>query len=308
MSKNFKVGIDYGGTKIEGILMDNEGNEILRKRSTYEKNYENGIDTVKSLIEEFDRYTNSVNTVGVCIPGFSSKETGLVNNANCVWINDRPFHKDLERSLNRDIKLMNDANCFALSEAIDGSGANYQSVWGIIIGSGFGGSFVYKKQVIEGINQVAGDWGHQPLPYPTQEEYELNPKCEVGNCGRPLCAEQFISGIGFTKIFNSKYGTNFRTREIVALEATGDERAKKEFELYEDRFARLISVMIGIIDPDVIVIGGGMSNVARIYENIPKLLPKYTFSDKIRNKILRNTHGDSSGVRGAAWLWDSDKF
>ena len=308
MSKNFKVGIDYGGTKIEGILMDNEGNEILRKRSTYEKNYENSIDTVKSLIEEFDRHTNSVNTVGVCIPGFSSKETGLVNNANCVWINDRPFHKDLERSLNRDIKLMNDANCFALSEAIDGSGANYQSVWGIIIGSGFGGSFVYKKQVIEGINQVAGDWGHQPLPYPTQEEYELNPKCEVGNCGRPLCAEQFISGIGFTKIFNSKYGTNFRTREIVALEANGDERAKKEFELYEDRFARLISVMIGIIDPDVIVIGGGMSNVARIYENIPKLLPKYTFSDKIRNKILRNTHGDSSGVRGAAWLWDSDKF
>lgn len=308
MSKNFKVGIDYGGTKIEGILMDNEGNEILRKRSTYEKNYENGIDTVKSLIEEFDRHTNSVNTVGVCIPGFSSKETGLVNNANCVWINDRPFHKDLERSLNRDIKLMNDANCFALSEAIDGSGANYQSVWGIIIGSGFGGSFVYKKQVIEGINQVAGDWGHQPLPYPTKEEYELNPKCEVGNCGRPLCAEQFISGIGFTKIFNSKYGTNFRTREIVALEANGDERAKKEFELYEDRFARLISVMIGIIDPDVIVIGGGMSNVERIYENIPKLLPKYTFSDKIRNKILRNTHGDSSGVRGAAWLWDSDKF
>ena len=308
MSKNFKVGIDYGGTKIEGILMDNEGNEILRKRSTYEKNYENGIDTVKSLIEEFDRHTNSVNTVGVCIPGFSSKETGLVNNANCVWINDRPFHKDLERSLNRDIKLMNDANCFALSEAIDGSGANYQSVWGIIIGSGFGGSFVYKKQVIEGINQVAGDWGHQPLPYPTKEEYELNPKCEVGNCGRPLCAEQFISGIGFTKIFNSKYGTNFRTREIVALEANGDDRAKKEFELYEDRFARLISVMIGIIDPDVIVIGGGMSNVGRIYENIPKLLPKYTFSDKIRNKILRNTHGDSSGVRGAAWLWDSDKF
>ena len=308
MSKNFKVGIDYGGTKIEGILMDNEGNEILRKRSTYEKNYENGIDTVKSLIEEFDRHTNSVNTVGVCIPGFSSKETGLVNNANCVWINDRPFHKDLERSLNRDIKLMNDANCFALSEAIDGSGANYQSVWGIIIGSGFGGSFVYKKQVIEGINQVAGDWGHQPLPYPTKEEYELNPKCEVGNCGRPLCAEQFISGIGFTKIFNSKYGTNFRTREIVALEANGDERAKKEFELYEDRFARLISVMIGIIDPDVIVIGGGMSNVGRIYENIPKLLPKYAFSDKIRNKILRNTHGDSSGVRGAAWLWDSDKF
>ena len=308
MSDNFKIGIDYGGTKIEGILMDDKGNEILRKRSTYEKNYKSGIETVRSLILEFDKYTNYKNNVGVCIPGFSSKETGLVNNANCVWINDKPFHKDLEQSLNREIKLMNDANCFALSEAIDGSGANYQSVWGVIIGSGFGGSFVFKKNLIEGVNQVAGDWGHQPLPYPTKEEFELNPKCKVGNCGRDLCAEQFISGIGFTKIFNKKYGTNLRTREIVALEANGDERAKKEFELYEDRFARLIAVMIGIVDPEVIVFGGGMSNVGRLYENIPKLLPKYTFSDKIRNKILRNTHGDSSGVRGAAWLWDSDKF
>ena len=203
---------------------------------------------------------------------------------------------------------MNDANCFALSEAIDGSGANYKSVWGVIIGSGFGGSFVYEKKVIEGVNQIAGDWGHQPLPYPTEEEINSNVQCNVGNCKSPLCAEQFISGIGFTKLFNEKYGTSLRTREIVALEANGDERAKKEFELYEDRFARLISVMIGIVDPEVIVFGGGMSNVGRLYDNIPKLLPKYTFSDKIRNKILRNTHGDSSGVRGAAWLWDSDKF
>ena len=216
--------------------------------------------------------------------------------------------KDLEASLQREIRMMNDANCFALSEAIDGSGANYKSVWGIIIGSGFGGSFVFNKQVVEGVNQVAGDWGHQPLPYPTKDEYDLNVKCLVGNCQRPLCAEQFISGIGFTKIFNQKYGTDLRTREIVALEANGDERAKKEFDLYEDRFARLIAVMIGIVDPDAIILGGGMSNVGRLYDNIPKLLSKYTFSDKVRNKILRNTHGDSSGVRGAAWLWDSDKI
>ena len=308
MEKKFKIGIDYGGTKIEGILMDQGGKEILRKRSTYDKNYQSGLDTVKSLVEEFDQYTTSKNTVGICIPGFSSIETGLVNNANCVWINDQPFQKDLELILNREIKMMNDANCFALSEAIDGSGANYKSVWGIIVGSGFGGSFVYNKEVVEGVNQVAGDWGHQPLPYPTKEEYDLNVECQVGNCQRPLCAEQFISGIGFTKIFNKKYGTDLRTREIVALEANGDERAKKEFELYEDRFARLIAVMIGIVDPDAIIIGGGMSNVARLYDNIPKLLPKYTFSDKVRNKVLRNTHGDSSGVRGAAWLWDTDKF
>lgn len=308
MAQSYKIGIDYGGTKIEGILLDNQGKEILRKRTTYEKNYDSGIETVKALVAEFDQHTGLQNTVGICIPGFSSKETGLVNNANCVWINNRPFHKDLEKELNRKIRIMNDANCFALSEAIDGSGAKYESVWGIIIGSGFGGSFVYKKQVIEGVNQVAGDWGHQPLPYPTEEEYDLKVQCDVDNCRRPLCAEQFISGNGFTRVFNKKYGTDLRTREIVALEANGDERAKKEFELYEDRLARLLAVMIGIIDPDAIILGGGMSNVGRLYDNIPKLLPKYTFSDKVRNKVLRNTHGDSSGVRGAAWLWDADKF
>jgi len=308
MTQSYKIGIDYGGTKIEGILLDNQGKEILRKRTTYEKNYDSGIETVKDLVAEFDQHTGLQNTVGICIPGFSSKETGLVNNANCVWINNRPFHKDLEKELNRKIRIMNDANCFALSEAIDGSGAKYESVWGIIIGSGFGGSFVYKKQVIEGVNQVAGDWGHQPLPYPTEEEYDLKVQCDVDNCRRPLCAEQFISGNGFTRVFNKKYGTDLRTKEIVALEANGDERAKKEFELYEDRLARLLAVMIGIIDPDAIILGGGMSNVGRLYDNIPKLLPKYTFSDKVRNKVLRNTHGDSSGVRGAAWLWDADKF
>ncbi len=307
MSK-FKIGIDYGGTKIEGILIDNNGKEILRKRTTYEKNYDSGIETVKSLVLEFDSYTGTTNSVGVGIPGSSSKETGLIKNANSIWLNDRPFQKDLEESLKREVRVMNDANCFALSESIDGSGAKYKSVWGIIIGSGFGGSFVFNKQVIEGVNQVAGDWGHQPLPYPTQEEYDLGLQCQVGNCKRPLCAEQFISGIGFTKIFNQKYDTNLRTREIVALEANGDQRAKNEFDLYEDRFARLIAVMIGIVDPEVIILGGGMSNIGRLYKNIPKILPKYTFSDKVRNKILRNKHGDSSGVRGAAWLWDSDKI
>jgi len=308
MNEKFKIGIDYGGTKIEGILIDQTGKEVLRKRSTYDKNYQSGIETVKSLVDEFDQYSGTKNTVGVGIPGSSSNETGLIKNANSTWLNNKPFKKDLENTLDREIRIMNDANCFALSEAIDGSGKNYKSVWGIIIGSGFGGSFVYNKEVVEGVNQVAGDWGHQPLPYPTQEEYDLNLQCPVDNCQRILCAEQFISGIGFTKIFNQKYGTDLRTREIVALEANGDERAKKEFELYEDRFARLIAVMIGIVDPDVIILGGGMSNVGRLYDNIPKLLPKYTFSDKVRNKVLRNTHGDSSGVRGAAWLWDSDKF
>ena len=308
MTSEYKIGIDYGGTKIEGILIDGQGNEILRKRSTYEKNYKSGIETVFSLVSEFDQFTGTKNSVGIGIPGSSSKESGLIKNANSIWLNNKPFQKDIEETLQREVRIMNDANCFALSEAIDGSGADYKSVWGVIIGSGLGGSFVFNKQVIEGVNQVAGDWGHQPLPYATQEERALNVECKVGNCKRPLCAEQFISGIGFTKIFNQKHGTNLRTREIVALEANGDERAKEEFDLYEDRFARIIALMIGIVDPDAIILGGGMSNIGRLYDNIPKLLPKYTFSDKVRNKILRNTHGDSSGVRGAAWLWDSDKF
>ena len=308
MTSEYKIGIDYGGTKIEGILIDGQGNEILRKRSTYEKNYKSGIETVFSLVSEFDQFTGTKNSVGIGIPGSSSKESGLIKNANSIWLNDKPFQKDIEETLQREVRIMNDANCFALSEAIDGSGADYKSVWGVIIGSGLGGSFVFNKQVVEGVNQVAGDWGHQPLPYATQEERALNVECKVGNCQRPLCAEQFISGIGFTKIFNQKHGTNLRTREIVALEANGDERAKEEFDLYEDRFARIIALMIGIVDPDAIILGGGMSNIGRLYDNIPKLLPKYTFSDKVRNKILRNTHGDSSGVRGAAWLWDSDKF
>ena len=303
MSKKFKIGIDYGGTKIEGILLDQDGKQIERKRYLYDKNYISGIETVKKLVSEFDAISEQTCSVGLGIPGFSSKETGLITNANSLWLNDKPFEKDLEIALQRKVKLMNDANCLTLSEAIDGAGKDYQSVFGIIIGTGFGGGLSYKKEIIEGSNQIAGDWGHQPLPYPTEEENKLNVKCPSGNCGRPLCAEQFISGTGFTDIFNKKYNTNFTTTEIVELDKNNDDRANLEFSLYEDRMARLMAVMVGIFDPDVIVLGGGMSNVERLYKNIPSLIPKYTFAKKIETKVLKNLHGDSSGVRGAAWLW-----
>ena len=160
------------------------------------------------------------------------------------------------------------------------------------------------KKIIEGANQVAGDWGHQPIPYPTKEEALFETKCRIDTCGRPLCAEQFLSGTGFENNFNKKNNTNLKAPDIVQLDFKNDERAKIELNLYEDRLARVISVMIGIFDPDAIVLGGGMSNIDRLYSNIPKILPRYTFSDKVRNKILRNKHGDSSGVRGAAWLWN----
>ncbi len=301
---SFKIGIDYGGTKIEGILLDKNGDQIKRKRYSYDQNYNSGIDTVKKLVVEFDQISNSICTVGVGIPGFSSKETGLVTNANSLWLNDKPFKKDLESAIHRKVKLMNDANCFTLSESIDGAGSSFKSVFGIIIGTGFGGGLSYKKEIIEGANQIAGDWGHQPLPYPTKEERETIINCPSMNCGRALCAEQFMSGVGFADIFNKKYKKNLNSKEIVELDKNKDPLANLELQLYEDRMARLMSVMIGIYDPDVIILGGGMSNIERFYTNIPLLLPRYVFSNSVKTKILKNIHGDSSGVRGAAWLWN----
>jgi len=305
MERKFKIGIDCGGSKIEGILLDSDGNQIERKRVTIKKNYKSYLETINLLVTQLENIANSYCTVGIGIPGFSSRETGLIVNANSVWLNNKPFKKDIEENLKREVRIMNDANCFTLSESTDGAGENKKAVFGIIIGTGLGGGLYYNKKIIEGVNQVAGDWGHQPLPYPTKEETEFRIKCKINTCKRPLCAEQFLSGIGFENNFNIKNNTNLKAPEIVSLDLKNDERAKLEFELYEDRLARVISVMIGIFDPDVIILGGGMSNVERFYKNIPLILPKYTFSDKVRNKILKNKHGDSSGVRGAAWLWNN---
>ena len=302
--KKFKIGIDYGGTKIEGILLNKNGQEIERKRYSYKKNYISGIETVKKLVNEFDKICDYKCSVGIGIPGFSSKDTQLVTNANSLWLNNKPFKKDLEVSLERKVKLMNDANCFTLSEAVDGAGKNFKSIFGIIIGTGFGGGLSYKQEIIEGANQIAGDWGHQPLPYPTDEEIKTKINCPSMNCGRPLCAEQFMSGVGFSTIFNQKNNTNFNSKEILELDNKNDERANLELKLYEDRMARLMAVMIGIFDPDAIILGGGMSNIDRLYKNIPPLIPKYTFSNNVKTKVLKNFHGDSSGVRGAAWLWN----
>ncbi len=304
--KKFKIGIDYGGTKIEGILLNKDGDQIERKRYSYEKNYVSGIETVKKLVNEFDQISGEICTVGFGIPGFSSKDTGLVTNANSLWLNDKPFKADLENALNREVRLMNDANCFALSESIDGAGEKFESIFGIIIGTGFGGALSYKKEIIEGANQIAGDWGHQPLPYPTDEEIKTEIRCPSMNCGRVLCAEQFMSGVGFANVFNKKNNTNFDSHEILELDKNGDLRANQELQLYEDRMARLIAVMIGIFDPEAIILGGGMSNIERLYKNIPNLIPKYTFSNQVKTKILKNFHGDSSGVRGAAWLWNEN--
>jgi len=304
MSKKFRIGIDYGGSKIEGILLDDKGKEIEKKRVAYNQDYQSSIKSILQIVSNFETIANSECSVGIGIPGFSSKETGLVNNSNAIWLNNKTFKKDLEIALGREIRIMNDANCFTLSESIDGAGENYKGVFGIIIGTGLGAGLSFNKEIIEGVNQVAGDWGHQPLPYPNKEEINSKIKCDVINCGRSLCSEQFISGKGFERNFNKKFKTKYTSSQIVELDLKGDENANNELNLYEDRLSRIIAVMIGIFDPDVIILGGGMSNTKRLYKNIPKIIPKYTFSDKVRNKILKNKHGDSSGVRGAAWLWN----
>ena len=201
MSKKFKIGIDYGGTKIEGILIDAVGKEIERIRFKNDKDYHSNIKSISNLVNNLESKVNENCTVGIGIPGFLSNETGLVNNANSIWLNNKYFKKDLESSLKKKVRVMNDANCFTLSESIDGAGKNYKGVFGIIIGTGLGSGLSFNKQIIEGVNQVAGDWGHQPLPYPTTEELNTDINCPVINCGRKLCAEQFVSGPGFEKKF-----------------------------------------------------------------------------------------------------------
>ena len=296
------IGIDYGGTKIEAILMNDKGDEIKRERTEYDRNYDSGILTVKRFVEAFKNASSNTATVGIALPGFSSNETGLVQNANSNWLNNKPFKKDLEKVLNCEVKIMNDANCFTLSEAIDGAGKDYKSVFGIIIGTGFGSGLSYKKEVIEGANQVAGDWGHQPLPYPTEEEINSKIKCTLPTCGRPLCAEQFVSGAGFAKNFNLKHNTSYDSHAILKEFENNEKRAIEALNNYVDHLARGLSLVCNILDPDIIVLGGGMSNISYIYENINTVLKKYIFSDTFHTKVVKNIHGDSGGVRGAAWL------
>ena len=299
MNEKFKIGIDYGGTKIEGILMDQTGKEVLRKRSTYDKNYQSGLDTVKSLVQEFDQYSGSKNTVGICIPGFSSRETGLVNNANCVWINDQPFQKDLENTLNREVRMMNDANCFALSEAIDGAGKHYKIVYGIILGSGVGGGLVIDKKIVSGPNGVAGEWGHNQIPYFAAKKENFD-----SSNPREAEIESFLSGLGLAKRFKKLYGKNLKTNEIFELNRQHDLDAEKFIDDFKLNLAMSLSSIINILDPDAFVFGGGVSNEIDFLHEIDSLVRKFVTGREYEGVFLKPRYGDASGVRGAAWLWD----
>ena len=294
-----KIGIDLGGTKTESILIDNNGKEIFRKRIQTEKNYQGTIRGITSLVKEIEKKFEKVDSIGIGMPGIVSKYTSLVKNANSIWLNGKPLKVDLNKILDKDIKIENDANCFALSEAVDGAGKNYDVIFGVIIGTGTGGGLVLNKKIHQGVNQIGGEWGHTPLPNRSENEIKYAKKCF---CGLEGCMETYVSGPGFANIFNNLNNEKFDSHQIIKEFKEGSSRAKFALENYIDQLARGLANVINIVDPEIIVLGGGMSNVNFICENINKQLIKYVVSDTFHTKVVKNKHGDSSGVRGAAWL------
>lgn len=300
-----RLGIDLGGTKTEIIALDEHGKELYRKRVPSPRDdYQATINNLVSLVKEAESVTGQKGTVGIGIPGIVDRTTGKVKNANSTWLIGHTLDKDLEKELGRAIKVENDANCFAFSEATDGAGQGKYTVFGVILGTGCGGGVVINGKLLQGLNQVGGEWGHNPLPWPTVKEVENKIDCY---CGMHNCIEWYISGTGLKINFQRDNNFERTTHEIVKLADEGDEQCIKAMDQYEDRMARSLAHIINVIDPDVIVAGGGMSLVDRIYKNVPKLWNKYIFTDTpVKTKFVPAKYGDSSGVRGAAWLWNNE--
>ena len=293
-----KIGIDLGGTKTEGILINHEGKELRRKRIITEKNYEGTINGIISLVKEFESDFGNSESIGIGMPGAVSADSALVKNANSIWLNGKPLKKDLEQILSRKINLENDANCFALSEAVDGAGKDKKVVFGVIIGTGTGGGIIIERKILQGRNNIAGEWGHITLPNRTEDEKSFNKKCY---CEKTGCIETYVSGPGFASCFNLRYQSNLDSHEIIKNYSESENSTNAMIQ-YVDHLARGLSIVINVLDPDVIVLGGGMSNVDYIYKSINDELKKYVFTDTLHTKVVKNFHGDSGGVRGAAWL------
>ncbi|OEJ65560.1 ROK family protein [Magnetovibrio blakemorei] len=300
-----RIGIDLGGTKIEGLLLTDAGDQAARIRvPTPQGQYDQTVQAVTDLVHELDQVARQASTtkptIGVGIPGTISPHTGLVKNANSVCLIGNPLHIDLERAIGRPIKLANDANCFAVSEAVDGAAKGAHLVFGVILGTGTGGGICIDGKPLEGLNSVAGEWGHNPLPW-AQDDERPGPKCY---CGKSGCIETFLSGPGLKHDHFTHTGTPLETHDIIEKAAQGEETCIATLERYEHRLARALATVINILDPDVIVLGGGLSNMGRLCDTVPKLWGNWVFSDTVVTKLVPNLHGDSSGVRGAAWLWD----
>ena len=295
-----RIGIDLGGTKIEAIALDADGHERFRHRvPTPRGNYVATVEAVASLVALGESVVGS-STVGVGMPGVVSPATGLVKNANSTWLNGRPLSEDLAARLGRPVRLANDANCFALSEAADGAAAGLPVVFGVILGTGVGGGLVVNGRVVTGANAIAGEWGHNPMPWPEAGEWP-GPPCY---CGRTGCIETLLSGPGLARDHQGRTGRELDAAGIVAAAAAGDADARESVATYERRLARGLASVVNVFDPDAIVLGGGVSNIARLYERVPRLWTEFVFSDAMVTRLVRAVHGDSSGVRGAAWLWD----
>lgn len=295
-----RIGIDLGGTKIEIIALDADGRELLRRRvPTPAGDYSATLAVVAGLVAWAEGELGARGSIGIGTPGAVSLATGLLKNANSTCLNGRPVKQDLEALLGRELRIANDANCFALSEAVDGAGRDAQVVFGVILGTGVGGGIVMSRRVLVGANAIAGEWGHNPLPLPRAEDLPL-PECY---CGRPGCIETYLSGPGMARLHAAATGAGLSPPEIAAAAAAGDAGAERTLQLYEDRLARSLAGVINVVDPDLIVLGGGMSNIERLYASVPRLWTRYVFSDSIATRLARHLHGDSSGVRGAAWLW-----
>jgi fructokinase len=304
MSAPFRIGIDLGGTKIEGAAIDACGSVRFRHRlATPAQNYHGTVDAIIALISTIEQEIGATAPVGIGIPGAVSPATGLIKNANSTWLIGRPLQRDLENALGRPTRLANDANCFALSEATDGAGAGAETVFGVILGTGVGGGIAIRRQILAGVNAIAGEWGHNPIPSPTPDEVP-GPPCW---CGRYGCLETFLSGPALAADHHRHYRQMRSAPEIAEAAAAGDPECRATLERYMDRLARGLASVINLVDPDAIVLGGGLSGISALYDHVPRLWTRYIFSDRVATRLLPPVHGASSGVRGAAWLWPPDE-
>ena len=304
----FRIGIDLGGTKIDGLALGRDGAEVARRRIETPKTYEQALLAIENLISFLEDEASTASgiagrgSVGVGIPGTLSPVTRVVKNSNSTWLNGHAFDTDLEAIIGRPIRVMNDANCFALSEATDGAGMGAQVVFGVILGTGVGAGIVARGHVLEGHQGIGGEWGHNSLPWPEEGE-QPGPDCY---CGRKGCIETYVSGPGMERDHTAVTGQRLSTREIVAKAGGGDAAAAASYGRYVDRLARGLASVINVLDPEIVVLGGGMSNLPALPEDVQRALPPLVFTDHFATRVLRNVHGDSSGVRGAAWLWPVD--
>ena len=295
-----RIGIDLGGTKIEGIVLAADGMELVRERiATPENDYQGTLAAIVDLIATLEQTAAEQCSVGIGMPGSQSRATGLVKNSNSVCLNGKPLHGDLESMLGRSLRFANDADCFALSEASDGAAAGAGVVFGVIIGTGTGGGIVVNGKLVNGPNGISGEWGHNPLPWPQSDELP-GPACY---CGMHGCIETWLSGPGLSRDHDNAHGVTMQPVAIARGAESGDARSRASMARYTDRMARALAAVINILDPHVIVLGGGVSNIASLYKDVPALWGRYVFSDRVETALVPALHGDSSGVRGAAWLW-----